>query len=101
VFNGIAQLVVVSPHLASSTYAQGAATLAQLDVALREVGSSKESVLSVLVFLARMSEKQEFDRAWDEWATSGIAPMRACVGAVLTGTHLVELVVSAATSMTD
>jgi hypothetical protein len=77
VFNGIAQLVVVSPHLASSTYAQGAATLAQLDVALREVGSSKESVLSV------------------------IAPMRACVGAVLTGTHLVELVVSAATSMTD
>lgn len=96
VFNGIAQLVVVSLHGEPTTYAQSSSALAELTKSLQEVGSTKECVLSVIVYLARMEDKREFDRAWDEWSSLAAPPMRACVGASLTGNHLVELVVTAA-----
>lgn len=95
VFNGIAQLVVVSPHVEPTTYAQAASALAELTRSLQEVGSTKECVLSVVVYLARMADKRELDRAWEEWASLSAPPMRACVGAALTGDHLVELVATA------
>jgi enamine deaminase RidA (YjgF/YER057c/UK114 family) len=96
VFNGTAQLVVVSPHLEPTTYAQASSALAELTRSLEEIGSAKEFVLSVMVYLARMEDKQDLNRAWDEWSDQSEPPMRACVGATLTGDHLVELVVSAA-----
>jgi enamine deaminase RidA (YjgF/YER057c/UK114 family) len=43
-----------------------------------------------------MAQKDEMNRAWDEWADRANPPMRACVACGLTGDSLVEIVLTAA-----
>jgi enamine deaminase RidA (YjgF/YER057c/UK114 family) len=50
------------------------------------------------VFIADMAQKDEMNRAWDEWADRDNAPMRICVAAGLTGACLVEMLFTAAAS---
>jgi hypothetical protein len=45
-----------------------------------------------------MAQKDEMNRAWDEWADRANPPMRTCVACGLTGDSLVEIVLTAGTT---
>ena len=92
-------IVTVSTARASSSgvEAQSREVLRALDTNLRVSGSDKSRLLFVLVFLADIATKPEFNRAWDEWVDRLQPPVRACVGAQLENGDLVECVAVAAT----
>lgn len=98
IHNGIATLFAVAPVQGPSTYDQTKAALAVVDKTLAEAGSSKDRILTATVFIADMAQKDEMNRAWDEWADRDNAPMRICVAAGLTGACLVEMLFTAAAS---
>ena len=47
---------------------------------LAEAGTDKSRVLTVMVYVADIRGKPEFNRAWDEWVDHEHLPMRACLG---------------------
>ena len=96
VHNGIVSMFAISTEKSSSLYEQTKSALAQVDANLAEANSSKDRILTALVFITDMSQKDEMNRAWDEWADRVNPPMRACVAAGLTGDSLIEIVLTAA-----
>ena len=98
IHNGVATFFAVAPVLRPFTYDQTKAALAVVDETLAEVGSGKDRILTATVFIADMTQKDEMNRAWDEWADRDNAPMRVCVAAGLTGACLVEMLFTAAAS---
>ena len=96
VHNGVLTTVAVSTTKVPSLYAQARDALAQIDQNLREAGTDKSCVLMVMTYITDITNKPEFNRAWDEWVDHGHLPLRACVGAELENDDLVELVVTAA-----
>jgi enamine deaminase RidA (YjgF/YER057c/UK114 family) len=96
VHNGIVSMFAISTKKSSSLYEQTKSALAQVDANLAEVGTSKGRILTALVFITDMAQKDEMNRAWDEWADRANPPMRACVACGLTGDSLVEIVLTAA-----
>jgi enamine deaminase RidA (YjgF/YER057c/UK114 family) len=70
--------------------------LTDADATLAEAGTDKSRILSAMVYVADMKQKEEMNRAWDEWADRENPPMRACVGAALADKSLVEIVITAA-----
>ena len=93
--NGIVSMFAISTKK-SSLYEQTKSALAQVDTNLAEVGTVKGRILTALVFITDMAQKDEMNRAWDEWADRANPPMRACVACGLTGDSLVEIVLTAA-----
>ena len=87
---------VAQNNKVSSMYEQTKLALANADATLAEAGTDKSRILTAMVFIADMKLKDEMNRAWDEWADVKNPPMRACVGADLTGNTLVEMVITAA-----
>jgi len=76
---------------------QTASTLAKVDALLAEVGSSKEKILSVTVYVRDMKDFAAMNEAWDAWTVEGQAPARACVEARMARPSLlVEMSVIAA-----
>jgi len=96
VHNGIVSMFAIATVKSSSLYEQTKSALAQVDANLAECGSSKDRILTALVFITDMNQKDEMNRAWDEWADRRNPPMRACVAAGLTGDSLIEIVLTAA-----
>ena len=96
VHNGIVSMFAISTKKSSSLYEQTKSALAQVDANLAEVGTIKGRILTALVFITDMAQKDEMNRAWDEWADRANPPMRACVACGLTGDLLVEIVLTAA-----
>ena len=96
VHNGIVSMFAISTKKSSSLYEQTKSALAQVDANLAEVGTIKGRILTALVFITDMAQKDELNRAWDEWADRANPPMRACVDVGLTGASLVEIVLTAA-----
>lgn len=88
--------VAVAGQKVGSMYEQTKMALADADATLAEAGTDKSRILSAMVYVADMKQKPEMNRAWDEWADVENPPMRACVGAVLEGASLVEIVFTAA-----
>ena len=78
-----------------SLYEQSQDALANIDRHLAEVGADKSSVLMVMIYITDISKKSEFNRAWDEWVDRENLPLRACIGAELEESDLVELIVTA------
>jgi enamine deaminase RidA (YjgF/YER057c/UK114 family) len=76
--------------------AQAQACLMALEQNLRAAGSDKSRLLFVLVLLADIAAKPQFNRAWDAWIDRAAPPVRACVGAGLESGDLVEIVAVAA-----
>ena len=98
-YQGVATTVATATVKSSSVFEQSRDTLANVDSQLAEIGTDKSRVLSVTVYLSRIEDKPEFNRAWDEWVDPENLPMRACVGVDLEGSDLVEVVVTAATPL--
>ena len=68
-------------------------TLDNLDLRLHEIGSSRLTLLSVQVFLSALTDKPQFDEAWEPWIGANPAhwPQRVCVGVALSGGLRIEL----------
>ena len=96
VHNGIVSMFAISTKKSSSLYEQTKSALAQVDANLAEVGTIKGRILHSFSLITDMAQKDEMNRAWDEWADRANPPMRACVACGLTGDSLVEIVLTAA-----
>lgn len=75
--------------------------LTQIDMRLTLVGSDRTRLLQVLIYLADLSQIGTLNEQWDAWVPEGHAPARACVQVGLAKGLLVEMVVTAATKVSD
>ena len=96
VHDGLVFTVAVSPDGDATYYEQTRKALRRIDESLAMSGSDKSRILSAIVYIADIRQKEEMNRAWDEWVDRGNPPMRACLGVDLEPPHLVEIVVTAA-----
>lgn len=88
--------VGVAKDKVPSVYEQTKQALARIDGSLVEAGSEVGKILTAIVYLADIGQKEEMNRAWDEWVDRESPPMRVCVSGGLEGKDLVEIVVTAA-----
>jgi enamine deaminase RidA (YjgF/YER057c/UK114 family) len=96
VHDGLVFTVATAPVKSPSLYEQTRQALAFLGESLALAGSDKSHLLQVTVYIADMAQKAEMNRAWEEWVDFDAPPQRACIGAVLEGADLVEIVAIAA-----
>lgn len=96
--NGFAWAVAVSRDDVPDIHAQTQNALAEIDRILEGLGTNRTRLINATVYLAKMHDKAEMDRAWCAWIGDDPAhwPQRACVEAGLAGYNLVEVVVVAA-----
>jgi enamine deaminase RidA (YjgF/YER057c/UK114 family) len=88
--------VAVAPDpVTPSVYEQSVKVLARIDESLAMCGTDKSRILSATIYLADVTRKGEFNRAWDEWVDAKNPPMRACIGVEIEPPHVVEVVVTA------
>ncbi len=77
--------------------AQTQDALASVDRLLAECGSDKTHILSVIVWLADMSDFDGMNAIWDAWIDPANPPARAaCEARLATPDYLVEFIVTAA-----
>lgn len=96
IHDGLVFTVATAATKSSSLYEQTRETLAAIDRNLADAGTRKSRILSATVYITDMAQKPEMNRAWDEWVDMANPPQRACIGAVLEGDTLVEILVTAA-----
>jgi enamine deaminase RidA (YjgF/YER057c/UK114 family) len=73
--------------------------LERIDKALAEAGSDKSRLLSAMIFLSDMAQKDAMNDVWRAWISPQNPPARITVGADLgSPTTLVEIMVTAATN---
>ncbi|MBM3572595.1 MAG: RidA family protein [Alphaproteobacteria bacterium] len=94
--DGLVSAVAIANNRTAPMYQQTKEALANIDQRLAKVGIDKSRIMTAQVFIADMAQKNDMNRAWDEWVDQNNPPMRACLGVVLEGTDLVEIIVSAA-----
>jgi enamine deaminase RidA (YjgF/YER057c/UK114 family) len=75
---------------------QTAQVLKKIDSVLSLAGTNKSRILSVTVYMADASLKDEMNEAWMAWVDRSNLPTRTAVGAVLTPGTMVEITVCAA-----
>jgi len=98
IFNGVAYLCGQVPDNTDCGIGEQARNmLEKVDVLLKEAGSDRNHVLSVMVSLRDMKAFAGFNAVWDEWFEEGYAPARACIEARLARPDLLcEVSVTAA-----
>src|SRR5690349_9526622 len=92
VHDGRVYTVSTSPVKSASMEEQAREAMKQLDAHLAEAGTSKSRLLTVTVYITDMARKAEMNAAWEAWIDPANPPQRACIGAVLEGADLIELV---------
>jgi enamine deaminase RidA (YjgF/YER057c/UK114 family) len=71
--------------------------LGNIDALLATCGTSKSRLLSAVIYLDDIRDKEEINKAWQAWMDPNHAPARACVQASLASSAtLVEIMVVAA-----
>lgn len=68
--------------------AQTRSVLTRIEALLADIGSSKNQLLSVTVYLRDMKDFAAMNAVWDAWVDEGFAPARACVEARLARAEL-------------
>jgi len=99
VYNGILHLCETPKDLkgGEDIFEQTRAVLNQIDDLLEKYGSSKEQVLTAVIYLKDISMWADYNTVWDEWVTPGNEPLRTTVEAALARDNLlIEVVVTAA-----
>jgi enamine deaminase RidA (YjgF/YER057c/UK114 family) len=96
VHDGLVYTVAVSPDPDPTVYEQTRKALKRIDESLAMSGTNKSRILSAIVYVADIGQKEHMNKAWDEWVDPANPPMRACLGVDLEPLHLVEIVVTAA-----
>ncbi|MDP2699772.1 RidA family protein [Thalassospira sp.] len=76
---------------------QTAEICAKIDALLAETGSSKDKLLTAMIYISDFDAKDGMNDAWLEWLPGDILPTRATIGVAELGKDtLIEIVVSAA-----
>ncbi len=97
--NGVLHFAgVVAEDAALDMEGQTRQVLAQIDDLLKAHGSSRENLLTALVFITDMKRKPEMNKAWKEFFSADHLPTRATIGVADLDGYLVEIVVTAATA---
>lgn len=96
VHRGVAHWVEVAEDPSQDAGGQVQQVLSQIDATLVQIGSSREQLLQITIFLADLKDAPALNAAWDAWVPAGHAPVRACVQAGLSPGYLVEMVITAA-----
>lgn len=98
VHNGTVYLAGQVPADASAGMrGQTEQVLARIDELLAQAGTSKEHLISALVWVTDMAEFDEMNAAWDVWVVPGRPPVRAATEAKLAKPEFkVEIMVVAA-----
>lgn len=96
VHGGTAYFVEVADDPSADIAGQVAQILEQIDQRLSLVGSDRQRLLQVLIYLADLSDVSVLNELWDAWVPNGHAPARACVQAGLAKGYRVEMVITAA-----
>ncbi|MFN9158812.1 MAG: RidA family protein [Planctomyces sp.] len=98
IYQGIARWVEVASDLSAPAATQIRQVLSQIDATLAQIGSSRESLLQIIIHLADLADAAELNQQWDQWVPPGHAPVRACVQSGLGGGCKVEMIITAAVS---
>lgn len=95
---GFAWAVATADEPLPDMYSQTRHALAKIDRILAGLGTDKTRLVNATVYVDKIAQKGEMDRAWCEWIGDDPAnwPQRACVQAQLFDFHMVEIVVIAA-----
>jgi enamine deaminase RidA (YjgF/YER057c/UK114 family) len=89
--------VAVAPDpCPTGVYEQAVKVLARIEESLAMCGTNKSKVLAATIYLNDVTQKKEFNRAWDEWVDPQNPPMRACIGVDIEPPHVVEVLITAA-----
>ena len=96
IHNGVAYWVEVAAEMRADAAGQIAQVLAQIDATLEQIGSRRENLLQVLIYLSELADIGALNTQWDAWVKARHAPVRACVGARLGEGCRIEVVVTAA-----
>ena len=99
--NGVIYLAgIVSDDKTLDIKGQAARALEIVEQRLNQIGSNKDSILRVEIFLKDIyRDFQDFNSVWDEWVSKENPPARACVETNMASTTtLVELIVTAVKS---
>ncbi len=99
-FRDIAWVLGMSDDFSLPFEAQAARAFEALDRGLAQVGSARDRLLNVQVYLYDIGRKAEFDRMWAEWIGDDPQgwPMRSCVQVTFAGENKIELIAVAARS---
>ncbi|MFN9718547.1 MAG: RidA family protein [Planctomycetota bacterium] len=98
IHHGIARWVEVATDMAGDTRSQIGQILQQIDSTLEQIGSDRQSLLEILIYLADLGDAGTLNEQWDAWVPRGHAPIRACVQTGLSGNCRVEMIIHAAVS---
>lgn len=92
-----AYFVEVADDPSADIAGQTEQVFSQVEAKLRQIGSSLEMLLQVVIYLPDPGDLAAFNAKWDAWIPDGHAPSRACVHAALVSPdYRVELVIQAA-----
>ena len=87
----------VADDLTQDIAGQTRQILKKIEALLAEVGTEKNKMLSVIIWLANIDDKEAMNSAWFEWISPENTPARACVESRLARPDmLVEMKVEAA-----
>jgi len=83
IHNGVAYLSGQVPEDPSADIQeQTRSTLARVDAILKDIGSSRENIISAIVYLRDIDNHFALmNEVWNDWVPTGHAPARACVQA--------------------
>ena len=71
---------VVAEDLSQDMTGQAKSVFGQIDVLLKEHGSSKDKLLTALIFVTNMKDKPAMNAVWKEWLAPANLPTRATIG---------------------
>lgn len=96
--NGMLYLAgIVADDTALDMAGQARQVFGKIDGLLKSHGSSRDRVLSALIFITDMQHKPAMNKAWQEWLSPAHLPTRATIGINDLGPRvLIEVIVTAA-----
>lgn len=96
IHRGVARWVEVAADMSVDSRSQIGQVLQQIDDTLVQIGSSKQDLLQIQIYLADLTEISILNDVWDSWVPAGHAPIRVCVQAGLGTGCRVEMIITAA-----
>ena len=96
--NGTVYLAgLIADDTSRGVRAQTEEILAKIDALLAACGTDKSRLLSTVIYLDDIRDREEINKAWQAWMPADHPPARACVQASLASSStLVEIMVVAA-----
>jgi enamine deaminase RidA (YjgF/YER057c/UK114 family) len=88
---------IVADDMSLDMKGQTAQICAKIEKLLVDCGSSKEKLLSAMIYISDFAAKDKMNEAWLEWLPAEHLPCRATIGVAELGKDvLIEIVVTAA-----